>query len=190
MTQEDDEMVSYRVRQIPQTQKQEKLMQNRVNILLITIVTATFLMSASTSFAQDDGYGPGKRGQRGMQGMPVVEQLMHALHRLELGDEQRASIRAVMQEMKSEIRPLMGEMKASHLQLKELVKADEYDEDAVATLAAKEGDLAAERVVITSRALSEVYGYLTDEQRVELEEMAAQREERRDERRKQRSGDS
>jgi len=158
-------------------------MQNRIKPILMTVLAAAFLMSASASFAQDDGYGPGKRGQRGMQGMPAVEQLMRAIHRLDLGDEQQAGIRAVMQEMKAEVRPIMEEMKAGHLQLKELVKADEYDEGTVAGLAAREGDLAAERMVITSRALSEVYGYLNDEQRAELEEMATQRMERRSEKR-------
>ena len=155
--------------------------------LLKTILAVTFLMSAGASFAQDTGFGPGKpgqRGQRGMQGMPAVENMMRALHRLDLADEQQANIRAIMQEMKVEVGPVMEEMKAGHLQLRELVKADVYDADAVAGLAAKEGDLAAERMVITSRALSEVYGYLTDEQRAELEEMAALRMERRSEKRK------
>ena len=159
-------------------------MQSQMNTLLKSILATSFLMSAGASFAQDDNFGPSKRGPRGMQGMPVVEQLMGALHRLDLGDEQQTSIRAVMQEMKTEVRPIMEEMRAGHMQLKKLIKADEYDENAVATLAAKEGDLAAERMVISSRALSEVYGYLTEEQRAELEEIAAQRMDRRSNKRK------
>ena len=158
-----------------------------MNTLLKTILAVTFLMSAGASFAQDTGFGPGKpgqRGQRGMQGMPAVENMMRAIRRLDISDEQQADIRAVMQEMKTEVSPIMEDMKASHLQLKELIKADEYDDGAVAGLAAKEGVLVAERMVITSRALSEVYGYLTDDQRAELEEMAAQRMERRSEKRK------
>ena len=155
--------------------------------LLKTILAVTFLMSAGTSFAQDAGYGPGKpgqRGQRGMQSMPAVENMMRAIHRLDISDEQQADIRAVMQAMKTELSPIMEETKASHLQLKELIKADVYNEGAVAGLAAKEAVRFAERIVITSRALSEVYGYLTDEQRAELEEMAALRMERRSEKRK------
>ena len=159
-----------------------------MNTLLKTILAVTFLMFAGVSFAQDTGYGPGKPGQhhqRGMQGMPAVDNMMRAIRRLDISDEQQADIRAVMQEMKTDVGPIMEEMKAGHLQLRELIKADEYDEGAVAGLAAKEGVLAAERMVITSRALSEVYGYLTDEQRAELEEMAEQRTERRSEKRKQ-----
>ena len=158
-----------------------------MNTLLKTILAVTFLMSAGVSFAQDTGFGPGKpgqRGQRGMQGMPAVENMMRAIRHLDISDEQQADIRAVMQEMKTEIMPIMEEIKANHLQLRELIKADAYDEGAVAGLAAKEGVLAAERMVISSRALSEVYGYLTDEQRAELEEMAEQRMERRSEKHK------
>lgn len=159
-------------------------MNTPITTMLKTILAATLLMSAGVAFAQNNDYGPGQRGQRSMQGMPAVENMMRALHHLDLSDVQQTNVRAVMQEMKAEVRPIMGEMKASHLQLRELVKADVYDENAVSGLAAKEGDLVAERMVITSRALSEVYSYLTDEQRAELEEMAALRMERRSEKRK------
>lgn len=159
-------------------------MQIHMNTLLKSILATSFLMTAGTTIAQDNESGPGQRGPRGMQGMPAVENMMRAIHRLDISDEQQTAIRAVIQEMKTELKPIMEEMKAGHLQLRELVKANEYDENAVAGLAATEGDLAAERMVITSRALSEVYGHLSDEQRAELEEMAAQRMERRSEKRK------
>lgn len=168
-------------------------MKTPMKNILKTILAATFLMSAGASFAQDTDAGsgkpgkPGARGQRSMQGMPMVEHLMHALHRLDLDEEQKTSIRAVMKNMKAEVRPVMEEMKHGHQQLKGLIKADEFDEDAVAELAAKEGDLTAQRVMISSRALSEVYSFLTGEQRVELEEMAAERMERRSKKRKQRT---
>jgi Spy/CpxP family protein refolding chaperone len=87
-----------------------------------------------------------------------------------------------MQALKAEVRPIMQATKAGHLQLKELIKADSYDEQAVAALADKEGNLAAERMMITSRALSEVFSQLTDEQRSQLDEMAAQRKGPRGER--------
>ena len=49
------------------------------------------------------------------------------------------------------------------------------------------GALAAERLIIASRAMSAVYGQLTDEQRAELEIMAAERAAKRTEKRNQRS---
>jgi len=164
-------------------------MKSQMNTLLKSILAATFLISVGTTFAQGTGK-PGQRGPRGAQGMPAVEQMMRAIQSLDTSDEQKADIRDIMQKMKTEVTPILEEMKDGQLQLRELIKADEYDEGAVAGLAAREGDLTAERMVITSRAFSEVYGYLTEEQRAELEEMVAQRMERRREKRKQRNGDS
>ena len=161
-----------------------------MNKLIITIVTTLLLTAAGTALAQDLYGEPGKKGQRhqrGPQGMPVVQQLMRGLKRLDLDDEQKASIKAVMQDLKAEVRPIMQEIKAGHVQLKELIKADSYDEKAVATLAEQEGNLAAERLMITSKALSEVFSQLTDEQRDQLAAMADERMERRGERRKQRA---
>lgn len=163
-----------------------------MNKLIITVISTLLLTSAGTALAQGFYGGPGNKGQhqqRGMQAMPVVEQVMRGIRRLDLSDEQRESIRAVIQGLKTEVQPIMLEMKAGHLQLRELIKADSYDEDAVAALAEKEGSLAAERLMITSQALSEVLGHLTEEQRAELDEMAAERMARRGERRKAGAGE-
>ena len=159
----------------------------------ITIITALLLTVSGMTLAQDFSAGPGNKGQhgqRGMQGNPMVEQIMRGLRRLDLEDEQKESIRAIMQGLKAETSPVMQKTRAVHLQLKELIKADVYDQDAVAGLALQEGDFAAERLMITSRALSHVYNQLTPEQRDELETMAMERQERRADKRAQRPGQS
>ena len=62
------------------------------------------------------------------------------------------------------------------------------DADAVAAIADKEGDLAAERIKLTGEALSQVLAMLTDEQRAQLDTMAAERQKRRGEKRQNRVG--
>lgn len=164
-----------------------------MNKLSITIITALLLTISGMALAQDfygEPVNKGQHSQRGMQGMPMVEQIMRSLRRLDLEDEQRESIRAIMQDLKAETDPVMQKSRAVHLQLKELIKANVYDEEAITTLAVQEGDFAAERMMITSRALSQVYSLLSLEQRDELESMAAERQERRAERRAQRPGQS
>ena len=106
---------------------------------------------------------------------------------LDLSDDQKADIKAIMHDLKTEERELAKEMKLGHEQLKELIKADSFDEEAVSRLADQEGALTAQRLMISSRALSEVYAQLTGEQRNELEIMAAKRAERRADKREQRS---
>ncbi len=140
-----------------------------------TILITVVLMSATLAFAHETGLGPGDSGPRSLQKMPMVEHLIRAVRRLDLSDDQKESIRNIMWDMKTEIGPVMADMKAGREQLKELIKAEEYDQGAVAELAGKEGDLAAERMIITSRALADALATLTDEQRAQLEEMEAQR---------------
>lgn len=158
-----------------------------MNKLIITIVTAMLLTTTGTAFAQDSYGEPGRKGQRGphnAQQIPVVGQIMRAIKQLELDEEQEQNIKAVVQELKSDIRPVMKETRASHQKLKELIKAENYDEQAVAALAEHEGQLAAERIVLTGKALSQVLGHLTDEQREQLDEMAAERKQQRAAKRK------
>ena len=166
-----------------------KLKNMMTGTILITIVLAYM----GTALAHDpvtDSANAAKKGrhhQRGNQPMPGVERMMRGIMHLDLSDEQRANFKGIMQGLKAEERPLAKEMKSGHEQLKELIKAESFDEQAVVALAEKEGALAAERMIIASRAMSEVYAQLTDEQRAELETMTVGRAAKRAEKRNQRS---
>lgn len=120
--------------------------------------------------------------------MPGVTNMMRAIRHLDLSDEQKTSFREILRGLRAEERLLTKEMKAGREQLKELIKAEIFDEQAVAEVAEKEGALAAERLIMASRAMSQVYGQLTDEQRTELEIMAAERATRRDKKRGKKPG--
>ena len=63
-----------------------------------------------------------------MQGNPLIDHMMRAIKRLDLDDEQRANVRSIFQTLKSDSRSTMEETKAGHLQLAELIKAENYDE--------------------------------------------------------------
>lgn len=154
------------------------------HLIFITILLA----STTTAIAQDSHDslgGPGAHHARGMmQGMPAVEQLIRALHRLDLDENQQENIHTALRDLQADARPIMQATKARHQQLRQLITADVYDENAVAILAATEGELAAERVVLTSRTLANIFSMLTDEQRDQLRSMAEQRQQHRSERRK------
>lgn len=167
---------------------------NRFQKIISRTIAASLLLAMSgTVLAQDvmvDGEDSMKRErhhQRGKQSMPGVTNMMRAIRHLDLSEDQKAGIKLTMQALRQEQRVLMKEMKVGKKQLKELIKADVYDEEAVAALAEKEGSLVAERLIITSRAMSQVYAQLTDEQRLELEAMAAERAARREAKRQKRS---
>ena len=162
------------------------------NTISRTILTTLLICFMGTALAQDPTAEPTRKGhkqQRGNQAMPIVPSMMRAIRHLDLSDEQKADIKVIMKDLKAEERQLTREIKPGQEQLKELIKADSFDEEAVAAVAEKEGALAAERLIISSRALSEVYAQLTDEQRAELETMATQRAVKRAEKRGKRSAE-
>ena len=163
---------------------------SKITSVMITTLLFAFSGNALAQETVSESAEPAKKGrqhQRGPQAMPAVDRMMRAIRHLDLDDEQKAGIKLTMQNLRTDERALKKEMKDGHAQLKELIQADTYDEAAVASIAEKEGALVAERLIITSRAMSEVYGQLTDEQRLELEAMAAERLARRGEKRQKRN---
>jgi len=164
-------------------------MNKAITSIAITLLSIVLLTLTGTALAQDpahEHHGKGQHHGRENQSLPVVDTMMRAVRHLDLSDEQKENVRAIMKALKAKERPLMMQVKSGHEQLKDLIKAGSYDEPAVAALAEKEGALAAQRLVITSRAMSEVYGQLNDEQRAKLETMAEERAARRAENRKKR----
>ena len=168
---------------------------NRFTKLVSRTVLASLLLAvAGTALAQDpmvdssDSMKKARHHQRGNQPMSGVTNIMRAIRHLDLSDEQKASFKEIMRGMKAEDRQLAKEMKAGHEQLRELIKAESFDQPAVEAVAEKEGALAAERLILASRAMSDVYGQLTDEQRAELEVMATERAARRNEKRGENGG--
>ena len=159
-----------------------KLAKNVTRTILVTLL----MTAMGTALAQDPVDEPGNKRmqhQRGHQAAPGVDRMMRAIRHLDLSETQKSDIKAIMHGVKAENRQIAREIGAGHDQLNELIKADIFDESAVAALAEQEGALAAERLMITSRAMSQVYGLLSDEQRAELEVMAERRKEKHAEKR-------
>ena len=168
-------------------------MNTMTNRITGAILAAVLMSLTTAAMAQDPTDKPPRKGQhhqRADQQMPAVDRMMRAVRHLDLSDEQKASIRDIMKDLKTRERAHMKEMRAMHAQLKELIKADTFDESAVSALARKKGDMSAERMLRASRSMSRVYGQLTGEQRAELEAMAEKRHAKRAERRQQRNTES
>ena len=161
-----------------------------MNKLIITTISVLMLSASGMALAQnsDGEFGDrGKRQHRGMQANPLVDQVMRGSKHLDLEEDQKTSIKAIMQTLKADSRVLMGQTKANHQQLKVLITADSYDEAAVLNVAENEGKLATERMILSASALSDIYTQLTEEQRIELSVMAQERMAKEGERRKDRS---
>ena len=77
-------------------------------------------------------------------GMQVVEHLRKALHRLELSDEQREAIHGEVRGYREGLGPLIKELHAGRAELHGLITSEGYDEEAVAALADRQGEVTAE----------------------------------------------
>ena len=153
-------------------------MNRHINKLIITIISTLMLSIGGTAVAQSpdgDLNDRGDREQRGPHGNPFLEKAMRGIKSLDLSAEQRVNIRSILQTLKADSVSLMEERRATHMQLRTLITAETYDAHAVALLANTAGQLAAERVILSSQALAEVYSQLTAEQQTELDAKAADR---------------
>jgi Spy/CpxP family protein refolding chaperone len=148
-----------------------------MNKLAITVISTLLLFASGLAFSQDAPPGPGKKApHHGPQPMPLIADTMRALRRLDLSEEQKVNVKTIVDSLKENIKPVMLEMRPGHEQLKELTVAEVYDADAVKAAAEKEGDLLAQRIILTSEALFNIRAQLTAEQRTQLDEMAAKRQ--------------
>lgn len=142
-------------------------------ILPVLALTAGLGAQAATA----DDYGPrgpgaGWHHQAGYHGGPGqgrgLARLEAAIDQLELTDEQRTKVRAVLDGNRDAVRKTADEMRAAHQALRAEMDKDTFDEKAVKTLADKRGQLMAQMTVERARMASEVKAVLTPEQREQL----------------------
>lgn len=153
---------------------------------IATILASLLLTAAGNTFAGDRSDGPGKRGKhgsRGSEGAMIMEHFKRELRQLDLSDDQQADVKAIMQDLHAQSRLIGEEQSTNQEQLAELIKAESWDENAAAQLAAKEGDLTAQRTLLTSKALADIYAQLNPDQRAELAANAEERKARHEARR-------
>lgn len=135
--------------------------------LLIVIASLTL---ATATFAGDRGPRH-DRGHTGM-GAEVIERVAKAVRQLDLSEEQKTAIHAELQAMRTSLKPLVREMHETRKALHEQITADQYDAEAVAAIAARQGSLTSDMTIIASEAAASVLSQLNDEQRAELQAMA------------------
>lgn len=148
-----------------------------MNKLMITVMTALLLAASGIGYAKDFKPGANPKGERHHPGSPPdpMDRFIDSVRRLDLSDDQKEFVWSTMHTLKGDIHAVERDSRNSRQQLKDLVMAETYDKKAVAALARQEGDRAAQRIILTSEAMSRVLAQLTKEQRTELETMKADR---------------
>lgn len=117
----------------------------------------------ASQYASRQGNGPGEDPARSFVG-----RLVRAVHTLDLDEAQIAAIHDILAENKEALHANHLATKDAHEALRETLMADSLDPTELEAIARLEGDLTAERIVLSAHVATRVLAELTEEQREEL----------------------
>ncbi len=95
--------------------------------------------------------------------------------RLNLTDDQRAQIEAIMEESRQQMSNQRDKMQENREQLRALMQQSPLNEAQVRKVADAQGDLKADMIVLRAQKRAKINTVLTDDQRAQLEEMRGKR---------------
>ena len=135
------------------------------NIVILAI--GVLVLGAAFVFAQKavhKGFGGGHEFGHG----PGMGMEFRALN---LTDDQKAKVKAIMETNKANFQPIMQSLKENHKKMADLTANGAFDEAQVSALATEQGNLTAKMIVEKERVKSQVYAILTDEQKAKAAQM-------------------
>lgn len=153
------------------------MIENRKKWLSLSLAAA-LLLTAAAAIAQPrrgpgrfgpPGHGPGAGPGAGLLHGPLAD-------RLELTDEQRDTIRGILEAQREAARPWHEDLQSLEGELESAIEAEPFDEEAVRALARQIADIRVELAVARARVAQEVRAVLDPEQRETLGELRAQRQ--------------
>lgn len=150
-----------------------------------TLLFSTLLAAAPLALAGPAHAGPGHGGPGGFGADPAMSaerQLAGTIRRLDLSADQEAAIRDLFGDNRDDLEANRQASRAVREDVQALLETDTLDDDALADLARREGELAEERILLSGTLASQVLAELTDDQRAELQVIRSEREDRRRER--------
>ncbi|MEE4378135.1 MAG: Spy/CpxP family protein refolding chaperone [Candidatus Competibacteraceae bacterium] len=136
--------------------------------IAVVLIVSSLGLAATVSAKPGGDRDCGRGGQQGFN----VERIAD---KLDLNDEQRVQIAAVVDKSSQQMASLRDQMKANREQLRELSQQSPFDETAVRNVADTQGDLKANMIVLRAQQRAEINAILTDEQRAQWEEKRGKR---------------
>ena len=101
-----------------------------------------------------------------------------ALRRLDLTDDQKAKVKAIMEASRTNVEPLMQQMRDNHAKIAALGTDGTFDQAKVEALANDQSGVMAKLIVEKEKAKAQVFALLTDAQKAKAAAMRAKFEER------------
>lgn len=134
---------------------------------------AALVLASAVAFAHGARHGGDGGGFPGMYSGRMLD-------RLGVTAEQKAQIREVLGKYRPETEPAVRQLVADRRALRKLIRGGAADEAAIRGQAAKVAALESDLAVVRARAAKEVRALLTADQRAQLEELQANREQEAD----------
>ena len=132
----------------------------------IGAVIVTTLLMSSAAFAHP-GFGPGRLGMTGMR-TPLLDEL-------QLTGDQRTQVETIFVSGRDAVRALVRQLWEMRTPIREAARTEPFDEAQVRAQAQEAADVHAQLIVARAQLINQVRGVLTEEQKVRLDELQAQR---------------
>ena len=134
--------------------------------ILAIAAGAIYVVAQKGGHGGGPGFGHGRGGGMGM-----------ALRGLDLTDDQKAKVKAIMETSKTNVEPLMQQMRDNHKSLEALTANGAFDQAKVEAAANEQAGIMAKLIVEREKAKSQVFAILTDDQKAKAAAMRAKFEE-------------
>lgn len=152
------------------------------SFLVITVLAAALAGGLALDSPQVNAapYGDAPRWERGERPERTGERFLARMTKtLDLSGEQQEKIKAIMEEHRTKVAPLRQSLGENRDKLRQVAKADTFDEAAIRTLAASQATAKTELMVERARVKNQIHAVLTPEQRKLAEEKMERMLERR-----------
>ena len=155
--------------------------------LVTTLLLGSIALGGMTVASADSGYSErGEHNQKycnkGKKGKGFAARIERMTKNLGLSEEQVKKMHEVEAKFHPQMQSLREKMRATRTELREVMHADNIDQNAVKKLAKQQGDLKAEKIVLRSQMRVEINKLLTTEQRTKMKELREKHRAKHDDR--------
>ncbi|WP_305042315.1 Spy/CpxP family protein refolding chaperone [Geoalkalibacter sp.] len=142
-------------------------------LLTIALTAGQVLQSVQAEAASPKDRPKSERGEN--RGEPGERHLERMAKELGLSDAQQEQIRAIIAEHRAKAEPLRQSMEQNREQLRQTIKAENFDETAVRNIAADQAPVKTELMVERARMKNQIHALLTPEQQALAEKKMQER---------------
>lgn len=151
-----------------------KLFRFRLLVAALAVLIGTSIAKSQTADAPPPPPVHGHGFGMGSMGGPMMGFFAKQLN---LTDDQKAQMKAVLQKERPTVQPLRQQQHQLDLQLLKYVQGD-FDQAMVQTIAGQKAQIEAKLIVQETRIASEMYKLLTPDQQAQVKQMVANHEAR------------